>query len=317
MVSQMLADPSIFDFLVERTKAGEETALVTVTDVKGASVRNPGAHMAVTLGGESVGSLSGGCIESAVVAEAQLAMKDGQSLKLRYGAGSPIIDIRLPCGGSVDLLICPVAGSNWPYLAQQSLSHRRPVHITLKSGQTGAEVTPGEARFSAGWDDECFVINHLPRMRINIVGHGGSVLALANLARAIQAEILVLSPDLAIVRDAAGEGFEAVHLNSPTDVAVFRSDAWTANIFYFHDHDWEPPLIAAALAGQGFFVGAMGSRKTQDVRCNMLLEYGVAVESIARLSAPVGLFHSSRDPATLALSTLAQIVQVYHERCVE
>jgi xanthine dehydrogenase accessory factor len=313
----MLADPSTFDFLAERAGNGVQTALVTVTDVTGASVRNPGAHMAVDEHGEFVGSLSGGCIEAAVVSEARLAIDAGACRQLRFGAGSPMIDIRLPCGGRVDLLISPVVGGVWPSRVQTSLRLRNPVRLNLPTGPQSVELSEGANQFSAAWQSDGFVVNHLPRMRINVVGHGGSVLALAQLARAIAADIQVYSPDPALIVEAAAMGIAATLLKTAADVHALRLDPWTATIFYFHDHEWEPPLMAAALSGSGFFVGAMGSRKTQEARRQTLLEFGVPCEAIDRLRAPIGLFHSSRDPATLALSTLGQIVQVYHSECVE
>ncbi|VAV87496.1 Xanthine and CO dehydrogenases maturation factor, XdhC/CoxF family, partial [hydrothermal vent metagenome] len=98
----------IFKFLTEKAETGEKAALVTVTKVEGSSIRNPGAHMGVSENGEFVGSLSGGCIEDAVVAEAQDAIKQGKPRSVRFGAGSPYIDIKLPCGGGLDILFFPI-----------------------------------------------------------------------------------------------------------------------------------------------------------------------------------------------------------------
>ena len=86
---------------------GQRVALVTITGLTGSSSRSIGTLMGVAEDGCFVGSLSGGCIEGAVVAEAQQAIQEGRARQVRYGAGSPYIDIRLPCGGGVDLLFQP------------------------------------------------------------------------------------------------------------------------------------------------------------------------------------------------------------------
>ncbi len=313
----MLSDPSIFDFLVDCAARNRAAALVTVIGVSGASVRNPGAHMAVEAGGTYAGSLSGGCIEAAVVAEALAAIEEQKCRRVSFGAGSPFIDIRLPCGGSVDLLITPIGASDWPVRLMRRLNERQSVQLRLPVQSIEAGLGRGGPKFGARFEGEVFVITHLPRIKINIIGHGGTVMALAEIARGIPADIHVLSPDLSIIDAAHDLGISAFPLRTPADGAALKLDRWTATIFYFHDHEWEPPLMAKALSGDGFFVGAMGSRKTQAARRELLSDQGLSSEALDRLCAPVGLFHSSRDPATLALSTLAQIVQTYQMQCVE
>ena len=82
-------------------------------------------------------------------------------------------------------------------------------------------------------------------------------------------------------------------------------------LFLFHDHDWEPELLSRALATPAFWVGAMGSERTQSARRAALAAQGVGAEAIARVRGPVGLIPASRDPATLALSAFAEIVAAY------
>lgn len=110
---------------------------------------------------------------------------------------------------------------------------------------------------------------------------------------------------------AQGLGLPLMRLARTTDTALLRSDPWTAFVFMFHDHDWETALMKRALELPHFYIGAMGGRRAHAARCEALLAAGVPASAVATLHAPIGLFHSSRDPDTLALSTLAQIVQVY------
>ena len=67
-----------------------------------------------------------------------------------------------------------------------------------------------------------------------------------------------------------------------------------------------------ALSSSAFYVGAMGSRQTHALRETYLADIGVPAKERARMVAPIGLIPSTRDPATLALSTLAQVVESYH-----
>ena len=96
-------------FLLDAAARGERTVLVTITDVIGSSPRAPGTHMAVTENGDHLGSISSGCVEAAVVAEALRSFDSRRAEVIRFGRGSRFIDIRLPCGGGMDLLFTPLA----------------------------------------------------------------------------------------------------------------------------------------------------------------------------------------------------------------
>ena len=282
----------IFDFLAAEAERGHRTALVTVTAVTGASVRNPGAHMAVSTSGDHAGSLSGGCIEAAVVAEALAAIAEGRPREVRFGADSPFIDIRLPCGGSVDLLITPIVQTGWARGIVGMQDRREGVHLALDRA-----------------DHSPFAVRHAPRLRIVILGQGASVTALAALARSIDTETAIFTPDAAI---AARAGPSATLLQSTGQSVALPADPWTAFAFFFHDHDWEVALLAQALCQPSLYVGAMGSHKTHAARVLALREGGVGDDAIARIRAPIGLIPSSRDPETLALSSLAEIVAAYN-----
>lgn len=295
----------IFRFLSERQAAGLKCALVTITAVTGRSTRMPGAHMAVCENGEWQGSFSGGCIEAAVVAQAQEVIRCGRAEIIRFGAGSPYIDIRLPCGGGIDLLFTPHPDRAIIERAGRELDARRPVDLRLRSD--GAIDLKHGGSGCSEWRDGLFVASHLPDLRLSIVGHGEEVLSLARLGRAYNSDIEVLTPDPRIVQSCLHMGVAATILKTPRDISGIRSDPWTAHVFLFHDHDWEAALLEAALEGEAFYVGAMGSRATHAARLASLADRGVPGKQLARLVGPIGIIHTARDPDTLALSVIAQV----------
>ena len=294
----------IFRFLAAKSAVGP-VALVTVTSVSGSSMRNPGSHLAVAADGEWRGSLSGGCIEAAVVAEALEAIRDGQPREVRFGQGSRYIDIRLPCGGSLDVLIVP--GTDMAVWGEAALllDTRAPfvLALPLKSGAT--RVTAATAHWRTRRKANWFSVAHAPPLEVLIVGHGAAVEALDRQARALGAATRVLTPD----REIAVRLPDATVLKTPQDTAPLTADHWTAVAFVFHDHDWEASLIARALATDAFYVGTMGSRAAHARRVEALSGLGVSKARIAALRAPIGLIPSSRDPQVLALSVLAEIVR--------
>jgi xanthine dehydrogenase accessory factor len=299
----------IFGFLADRLQRGEGAALVTVTDVTGASVRNPGAHMAVAADGQFVGSLSGGCIEKAVVAEAQKAIAARRPHCLAYGAGSPIIDIRLPCGGRVDLLFSPVEDAGLVTRLLRHLEARQPLSLILPRGEGMAELSD---QGDTGWQEDRFIVRHVPPLRIVIAGHGGSVEALVRQASALDIKCSVFTPDSEIAARLAAGGVAAQMLSSLDADLALPLDRWSALVLFFHDHDWEGVILKRALASDVFFIGAMGSRITHQNRLDALRAMGVDETALGRIVSPIGLIPSSRDPDTLALSTLAQIVDQFN-----
>jgi len=288
-------------------------ALVSLTAVTGASTRNPGAHMGVAADGSFAGSFSGGCVESAVVAEAVEAIAEGKPREVRFGAGSPYLDIRLPCGGGIDLLIAPLQ----PMSAREMLelfSARQPATIAIDTVSGSVKLDPESSDHPVVRQGDTVHINHVPPARIAILGHGATVENLAKLTGSYGIGYDVFTPDAQVEETVETLGGRAQLLKTPDACDRFQPDSWTACVFLFHDHDWEGQLMKQALASPAFYVGAMGSYKTHKTRTEILLDLGVAREEVARMDAPIGLIPSTRDPATLALSILSQIVERYHHK---
>ncbi len=301
----------LLDFLLLCQAREERCALVTITDVHGGSARAAGSHMAVSEAGDYVGSLSGGCVEAAVVGEARRVIAAECAEIVRIGAGSPYFDIRLPCGGGLDILIIPNPSRCALELLQSLLKRRRSAELVL--GRNGLMVA-AEALSDGltGWDGDRFRIRHDPVLKLFVIGQGEETRALAQQATAFGATVIVMTPDADIAAWCATQTIEAHVLKSAGPSEHLRLDHYCAVVTLFHDHDWELPYLAQAVRQDALFVGAMGSPGTQARRIEALAEMGVERSALDRIVGPVGLIPATRDPATLALSTLAQVVSVYH-----
>ncbi len=284
--------------------------LVTITGLTGTGARAIGTHMAVLDNGDSAGSFSSGCVERAIAAEALDVLEGGASRTVRFGQGSPYIDIKLPCGGGMDVLFQPNPRADVIEQALDQLEARRP--IVLELDPAGPLRIASEARQEgAGWQDDIFSVSHAPPLRLLLLGHGAEMLTSLKLAHGLGIMVELYSPEHEVVDAGLAAGAPSVLLKSVSSPVDLQGDPWTAFLFLFHDHDWEPPLIAKALETSSFWVGAMGSSRTHEARRAALAAYGVPDNGIARVKGPVGLIPSSRDPATLALSALAEIVGAY------
>lgn len=303
----------LFLFAKAALDRGERVVLVTIAKVIGSASRAPGTHMMVCESGVSCGSFSGGCVEAAVVAEALRILQTGRAEQVRFGVGSPYLDIRLPCGGGLDLLFHPEPPSHVVRTVIQDLEGRRPVALRLhRDGRI--EITG--ARQSTGWMHDAFVAVHVPDPRIIIIGQGAEAQALRRIAFSYGAQTVLLSPDETLVGKERLAGRKAELLKTPAPSPHLNSDPYSAVVLLFHDHDWEVELLEQALEQPSFFIGAMGSRRTHAHRMKALQARGVSSDLTTTVVGPVGLIPKTRDPDTLALSIMAQIAQRFEEALV-
>jgi xanthine dehydrogenase accessory factor len=300
----------IFEFVMDRQAAGQAVVLVTIATATGGSSRNPGTHLAVAADGSMAGSLTGGCIEAAVAAEALQVLRDGKPRITRYGQGSRYLDIRLPCGGALDLLFSPVAEPGFGQSLVKRLRQRLPYQLQLGLENNRIGFLPGTERFAVTLSASHLTVNHIPQLRCLIFGQGQAIEMLYNLSIAIGMEVKIHSPErMQVSRLANGH-----LLSSVSALPELVTDLWTATVLMFHDHDWEPAILDELLAGDAFYLGAMGSRKAHAARCAALNQRGRTDVELERISAPIGLIPSMRDPETLAVSALAEIVSRYNQR---
>ena len=274
-------------------------------------MRNPGTIMGVAQDGSFEGSLSGGCIENAVVAEALEALKVGTTRVVRFGAGSPYLDIKLPCGGGLDLHFAPLGSGDLAARCLASEEARQPFALAVSPERV--EHRPTGRADACDLSSGTGVFGQWPAPRVQIVGLGAGVDARSTLAHTMGCEVHAFTPDERIIAALRGQGHEPALLKRRTQTDLLQSDPWSAFVFLFHDHDWEIELMERALSLPHFYLGAMGGRKAHAFRSEALLARGVSQDKLNTIKAPIGVFHSSRDPHTLALSTLAQVIRAYQD----
>ncbi|SIN63350.1 xanthine dehydrogenase accessory factor [Parasphingorhabdus marina DSM 22363] len=302
----------IFRFLSDALNKGQRCVLVTVASVSGSSMRDPGAHMAVSDDGRFTGSLSGGCIEAAVVAEAQSVLAENCPRVVRFGEGSPYLDIRLPCGGGLDIHFLPIGDDGLVAHCNDALARREPFGLRLPCNSGAGEFLEEPRETVWRQDQDHVEVAHWPSPKLLIAGHGAASVKVARMAESMKMDVAFHSSDEQLVKELDEGGFEARLLKTPRDTAQLSADPWTAIIFMFHDHDWEGHLMEHALGLPHFYIGAMGGKLAHARRKETLAALGATAEQIASIHAPIGLFHSSRDPDTLALSVVAEVTAEYH-----
>jgi xanthine dehydrogenase accessory factor len=277
----------VLDFAVQAAHAGNQVALCTLVEIRGGSSRSLGAHMAVSEDGLYCGYVSGGCTEAAVAAEALQAISNGSDRFVMLGEGSPFFDIVLPCGGGITVAVHVLPDIQPIKNVLESLGRRRKAGLSYNP--TIQSLRSVSENGDTGWSHGAFLTSYRPAVRLLVSGRMLEVEVTAQVARAAGYEVIEYDA-------VAGELPDSTLVDADTAVAVLQ-----------HDLDLEMPILEAALRGQPFYLGALGSRRTHEKRVHRLKEQGYSQEVIDRIKAPIGLFGRARDAHSLALSVVADI----------
>lgn len=277
-------------------------AVATLVAVDGPSPRDIGAQMLVT-DNNFWGFLSGGCVEEDIARHAREAMAANEHRLLRYGEGSPWFDVKLACGAGISVLVEPVLETD-PAIATLLAGYRDRKPVAWQSdGQSR------EARFAdyvpTSWDGQDFAIYLPPPLRLAVLGEDATALALASLALEAGVETALIAPGGP--DHSPFDGLDYRRSSAVEALASLNLDCWTAVAAITHDRDDDERALAAALASDAYYVGAIGSRARLEARLGRLAQAGVSNEALERLHAPVGVAGLGKSPRDIALSILFDV----------
>lgn len=283
-------------------------AIATLVEVDGSAPREVGAQMLITEEAHW-GFLSGGCIEEDVARHARAAMALGKPRLLRYGEGSPWIDIRLACGSGISVLVEPVAGDEAALATLIAARAARQALVWCSDGHTRT-AAPCAAPPPDGWDGARYTRAFLPPLRLVLVGDDGATLAALGLARELGWEVALIAPGGPAEPPCPGISY---HTGAPAAALdAIGIDRWGAIAVLTHDREDDERGLAAALASEACYVGAIGARARLAARLERLRGHGVSEAALARLHAPIGLQGFGKGPRAVALSLVAEVAQVFH-----
>ena len=320
---------------------GQKVALATVVATWGSAPRAVGGKMAVAEGRRIAGSVSGGCVENAVAEAGAEVLRSGNARLLKFGVSDDTAwSVGLACGGAIEVFVEPLSDEIFAPVRDALRAERSVAVATVirgpedavgrkvavftdgrtvgniggaAAGEARAALAAGRSRRVTLGDEEIFVDVLLPSPRLVVVGGVHIAVALVKLAKTLGYRTVLVDPREAfgnrsrfpdvdeIVSAWPDEALSKLALNEGTAVAVLT-----------HDPKLDDPAVAAALASPAFYVGALGSSKTQEKRRGRLLAAGVTEEALSRLYAPIGLNLGGRAPEEIALSVMAQIVAARH-----
>lgn len=298
--------------------AGHGVALAFVIQTWGSSPRPVGSVMVVRDDMTVEGSVSGGCVEGAVIDAAMDSLAAGTGQRLDFGvADAAAWEVGLSCGGRIAVLVTPVAAGGLSAgdltVLADAMAARQAGAVTLdaKTGaMMGASYGDGGTASELSGDETVFTFRHVPPRRLFVIGGVHITQFLAPMARQAGYDVVVIDPRAVFNTEARFPGLRQLTAWPDEALAELPPDERTAIVTLTHDPKIDDPGLLAALASKAFYIGCLGSRRTHAARCDRLREAGFSDSDLARLHGPVGLDIGARTPAEIAVSILAQMIAV-------
>lgn len=302
-------------------QSGYAVTLVTVVETWGSAPRPPGALLAVRDDGLVSGSVSGGCVEDDLIARTKAALNQSAEERaakpsmIAYGVSKEeAARFGLPCGGTLRLVQEAVVFTGWidEVLHRTASHHLVSRTLTLATGESVLrEAHRGQ---TMQFDGLTLTTLFGPSWRLLLIGAGQLSQAVAAMATALDFEVLVCDPRdeyASTLFDKPMPGVSRV-AGMPDDVVrELNVDANTAIVALTHDPKLDDMALLEALGSDAFYVGALGSRRNQEARKKRLAEhFDLTPVQLDRLHGPVGLRIGARTPAEIAVSIVAEIIQV-------
>jgi xanthine dehydrogenase accessory factor len=324
-------------------REGRRFAMATVVETWGSAPRPVGSHLIADHDGHFEGSVSGGCVEGAVIAEAEQTIQDGRPRLLSFGvADETAWRVGLSCGGRISVLVQAMADAPdgaGPLVAPIGEARRRREPVALatevESGRSlillGSDQPPegdigrvlaerlatGESGLAELPTGRFMITTYMPLPRLILLGAVHIAQELAPMAAAAGFDVTVIDPRSAFAAPQRLPGVRVFAAWPEDALPEIGIDRYTAFAALTHDPKIDDPGLEAALTARCFYVGALGSRKTHARRLERLRARGIGEDALSEIHAPIGLEIGARTPAEIAVAVLAEIIRARTSRSVQ
>ncbi|MDP5216578.1 XdhC family protein [Ruegeria sp. 2205SS24-7] len=302
-------------------REGGSAALATVVETWGSAPRRVGAQLVIGGDGRIEGSVSGGCVEGAVIVEALEAIEEGASRMLEFGVSDEdAFAVGLACGGTIRILVEPIGAVLSEVMLAELVALRAariPVayEVNIDTGRRALRRRRHADRMRldrSGFEEDgkTFVAVHNPPLRLVVVGAVHIAQALVPMARIAGYDPVIIDPREAFASSERFPG-ETILTDWPDEaVAEIGLDTRTALVLLTHDPKLDDPALQAALSADVFYIGALGSTRTHAKRVARMQETGFSEEQISRIHGPIGLDIGAAGPSEIAVAILAEMTAV-------
>ena len=270
------------------------------------------------------GSVSGGCVEGAVIEAALQAIQDGSGQRLDFGvADETAWEVGLSCGGQISVLVLPVGEAGLPVsdllaFAEQ-VTARQQISFTADTNAARLVNHPAsDHQHDRSWRDEDAGLFHFiqpPPPRLVIIGAVHITQHLSEMAAQTGFQVVVVDPRAVFASRERFRSSVEVFQTWPSDyLSEHKPDPSTALVTLTHDPKIDDDALVPALNAPLFYLACLGSRRTHEKRLSRLRAAGATDAQLAGINGPAGLAIGAKTPAEIAVSVLAQMIAAWRSR---
>ena len=298
--------------------------LATIVKTVGSSYRRAGAHMLIFPNGETVGSISGGCLEQDVIANAKKVRASGKAILLSYDTTPEedvLFGVGLGCKGVIEIWLEPLSSAEtmldfWEQLFRAGDSGV--VATTFRGEGAGQREFFADAAFAQSTTKEesgseifCELIQ--PPVRLYIFGAGYDAIPLAKFAKELGYFVMVVDRRPAYANRERFPFADVVLVKAAADVPELGVTKRTAAVVMSHHYVSDRDYLRALLPLPLEYLGLMGPRRRAETMLKEIREEGLIVgdELLRKLHNPIGLDIGAEGPEQIALAILSEINAVF------
>jgi xanthine dehydrogenase accessory factor len=292
---------------------GHACCLAIVTKTWGSAPRSVGSLMVIRGDGVFEGSVSGGCVEGAVISESIALIKSKSISKmLSFSvANEDAWQVGLACGGEIEILLVHISIEKIDIFkeAHERILNRQDFSISLNT--VDKDIKLGASAKESGFEDKVYHLSIAPRRQIIIVGAVHIAQKLCEVAVSADYDVVVIDPRAAFIDSRNFKGAAIVNDWPDEFLAAYRPDNQTALAVLTHDPKIDDLALKAALSSDVFYIGALGSLKTHASRIERLTKEGIDTSLLSKIKGPIGLNIGAKSPAEIAIAIMAEITLAY------
>jgi xanthine dehydrogenase accessory factor len=302
----------VLDELKKWTDNGEDIAIATVVETWGSSPRPLGSKMLVARSGKMAGSVSNGCIEGAVFEEAQKVLKSREPKIAAFGVSDDVaFGVGLACGGHIEVFIEPMNEAHKELIAMLDRNEAATLRTNLATGETAARSGTPPGTELARRDGDVFIEPFRRPAHMVIIGAIHIAIPLHRLAKLMGYRVTVVDArGKFATKERFPEADEIIVAWPDEAMAKIDVDPSTYVVILTHDPKFDIPALRSVLRRDAGYIGAIGSRKTNQKRFDALRKEGFSEDDLAEVHGPIGLDLGSRGAEETALGILAEITAV-------
>jgi xanthine dehydrogenase accessory factor len=322
----------------------QRVALATVVETWGSAPRRVGSKMAVSQEMAMVGSVSGGCVEGAVVEEALASLEQDKPRLLHFGVSDDDAwEVGLACGGKISVLVEPLDVKWWELATDAARNDKTLTTLTVLEGDYAGAKIALNAKGEPVYDNDrlspeqlaAFVTNTIPphsgrttlgdyavmvdviaaRPHLIMIGGVHIAMALQHFARTLGFRVTLIDPRAAFATDERFPNVDCIiHTYPDKALGQIGIDGNTYIAILTHDPKIDDPALKTALSAKPAYIGVLSSKRTHEKRTERLIKAGVSELALARLNTPIGLSIGAATPEEIALAVMAEIVSVKNQK---